>query len=412
MFRGSPSFQLAFVLLILFTAYVLQVRNRPYMSTAERGQCLDFHREKARQNDPFHRAMAPIMENAIREQKRRIAKQARRDKNNRLNKLMNQTKVTQRILKTTGGKEYFWNYNTIEATLLACAVFVCLAGIMFESSQFDDRPDLIWMQDMIAVLVAIVLIFSFVYYLAVLTSEVLGKTPKCVLKCCASEKKNEFKDKDEDIDRRGSIQMANINVLTVNDNKRAVQAEAEAADLRAQLEKQAWELNKFSKTTVKDQKNFLNPLVSKKGRGRGRMQKNKKKKAPGQLRKTSAALTPEDDKEIAELIGAVNKTSDKTAPGDKEKIGPKFIRHTSRSGREYFSDATTREAVWASALPKNAIIMEQKPEALPAAGQSVESQPVMTSIFKRHVSASGKEYFSDLNTRETVWELPQDAIVL
>ena len=142
------------------------------------------------------------------------------------------------------------------------------------------------------------------------------------------------------------------------------------------------------------------------------MQKNKKKKAPGQLRKTSAALTPEDDKEIAELIGAVNKTSDKTAPGDKEKIGPKFIRHTSRSGREYFSDATTREAVWASALPKNAIIMEQKPEALPAAGQSVESQPVMTSIFKRHVSASGKEYFSDLNTRETVWELPQDAIVL
>ena len=58
-------------------------------------------------------------------------------------------------MKTTGGKEYFWNYNTIEATLLACAVFVCLAGIMFESSQFDDRPDLIWMQDMIAVVVAI-----------------------------------------------------------------------------------------------------------------------------------------------------------------------------------------------------------------------------------------------------------------
>ena len=198
MFRGSPSFQLAFVLMVLFAAYVLQVRNRPYMSTAERAQCLDFHREKARQGDPFHRTMAPIMENAIREQKRRIAKQARRDKNHRLNKLMNQTKVTQRILKTTGGKEYFWNYNTIEATLLACAVFVCLAGIMFESSQFDDRPDLIWMQDMIAVVVAIVLIFSFVYYLAVFSSEVLGKTPKCVLRCCASEKKNEFNDKDDE----------------------------------------------------------------------------------------------------------------------------------------------------------------------------------------------------------------------
>jgi hypothetical protein len=371
MFRGSPSFQLAFVLMVLFAAYVLQVRNRPYMSTAERAQCLDFHREKARQGDPFHRTMAPIMENAIREQKRRIAKQARRDKNHRLNKLMNQTKVTQRILKTTGGKEYFWNYNTIEATLLACAVFVCLAGIMFESSQFDDRPDLIWMQDMIAVVVAIVLIFSFVYYLAVFSSEVLGKTPKCVLRCCASEKKNEFNDKEDEAVRRGSIQMANINVLSVTgrDSERAAQAEAEAAQLRAQLEIQGLAMNKLAKS-AKDQKHFVNPLMSKKGRGR--VQKKKKKKAPGQLRKTSAALVPADEIEIAGLVAKAQKTED-VAPLGKGKVSAPSLT-----------------------------------------SMDLGTPPIASKkrSFKRHVSGSGREYFADINTNETVWELPEGAVVL
>ena len=122
MFRGSPSFQLAFVLMVLFSAYVLQVRNRPYMSTAERSECLDAHREKARKGDHFHRAMAPIMENAIREQKRRIAKQRLKDKNHRLNRLLNQTAITQQIIKTTGGKEYFWNYNTLRQRAVLCCV--------------------------------------------------------------------------------------------------------------------------------------------------------------------------------------------------------------------------------------------------------------------------------------------------
>jgi hypothetical protein len=38
---------------------------------------------------------------------------------------------------------YFFDYNTVEATLLACAVLICLIGVMFESGRFnEDRQDL------------------------------------------------------------------------------------------------------------------------------------------------------------------------------------------------------------------------------------------------------------------------------
>ena len=40
MFRGNGNFQMAVILLVLFTSFVLQVLNRPYMSTGERYKVL------------------------------------------------------------------------------------------------------------------------------------------------------------------------------------------------------------------------------------------------------------------------------------------------------------------------------------------------------------------------------------
>jgi len=33
---------------------------------------------------------------------------------------------------------YFFNYNTVETTLLGCGVLVNLCGVMFSSSRFDE----------------------------------------------------------------------------------------------------------------------------------------------------------------------------------------------------------------------------------------------------------------------------------
>ena len=53
-FRANPGFQLAFVLLILFIAYVMQVKHKPYMSTVARDHALADHAEKVEMGDKDH----------------------------------------------------------------------------------------------------------------------------------------------------------------------------------------------------------------------------------------------------------------------------------------------------------------------------------------------------------------------
>lgn len=65
---------------------------------------------------------------------------------------------------------FFWNYNTVEAVLLACAVLVTLAGIMFESGRFDSEY-YSTQRDFITVCVMFVVFFSLVYFFTVLLSE-------------------------------------------------------------------------------------------------------------------------------------------------------------------------------------------------------------------------------------------------
>ena len=45
-FRSNPGFQLAFVLLVLFLSYILQVQNQPFMSTVQRNETIRIHKHK------------------------------------------------------------------------------------------------------------------------------------------------------------------------------------------------------------------------------------------------------------------------------------------------------------------------------------------------------------------------------
>ena len=91
-------------------------------------------------------------------------------------------------------REYFFDYNTVEQVLLACAIFVCLAGVMFESDRFDDAENgslvtqnrYAWQRDMITFATGFVIIFSLVYYFFVFTSEVFGFTPTFIKKMFAA----------------------------------------------------------------------------------------------------------------------------------------------------------------------------------------------------------------------------------
>merc|ERR1711964_319500 len=60
----------------------------------------------------------------------------------------------------------------------------CLAGVMFESGQFE-RPDLAYQKEIITWLTGLVLLFSFLYYLTVFIAEIGGSN---YCQCFATKK--------------------------------------------------------------------------------------------------------------------------------------------------------------------------------------------------------------------------------
>jgi len=152
MFRRTPVFLLAFSLVILFCCYALQVRHQPYMSMSER------------------KKVVAVWE----------LEQAGKDKM-KFKETSAQKKRTRKVFKLGDGSStdhlkhnravlYFWNYNAVEATLLFCACMVMLAGLMFQSKQVKEDP---YWELGLASLTLVIIIFSIIYFFAVLLTEVL-----------------------------------------------------------------------------------------------------------------------------------------------------------------------------------------------------------------------------------------------
>merc|ERR1712072_449081 len=79
------------------------------------------------------------------------------------------SKIGQKIDKVVSGKNkhnYFFNFNSVEQTLLICAIVVCMAGVIFDTSLFANPRNAQdnMTKDVVGVFVAVVLGFSIVYY--------------------------------------------------------------------------------------------------------------------------------------------------------------------------------------------------------------------------------------------------------
>jgi hypothetical protein len=217
MFRGNPGFQLAIILLVLFACYVLQVKHHPYMSSMERDHVVHQFKVKAEEGkSEWHRVI-----------NRRITAQAK--KRERINTKIEKSKFRSRAksqssksgndnfdVKSLVHETHFWDYNTVEALLLACAVLVCLAGIMFESDRFENRSDIIWQRDIITVGVFMVIIFSVVYYGLVFFSEV-GRCNPTFLKVFMTSR-NRFHHKKLKEDNDGDVEMGSVPTHTMQAN--------------------------------------------------------------------------------------------------------------------------------------------------------------------------------------------------
>jgi len=158
MFVKNPAFQLSCALLVLFVAYALQVKNQPFMSMSERAEVLEDHKRRAANGDPVHlRLLSTLGANKGREKKK-----------GRRFSWGGSGMVT---IDATAASKYIFSYNTVEATLLFCAVLVCLAGVMFESNRFDSEY-FATQKLIIVICVMIVIGFSIIYFCSVLFSEI------------------------------------------------------------------------------------------------------------------------------------------------------------------------------------------------------------------------------------------------
>jgi hypothetical protein len=70
-------------------------------------------------------------------------------------------------------KNFFWDFNTVELYLLGCAIFVCIAGVMFESESYSSNSGMKQSFLLLTFLVMMVIISSLLYFAVVFMSEVL-----------------------------------------------------------------------------------------------------------------------------------------------------------------------------------------------------------------------------------------------
>jgi len=276
MFRANPGFQLASILLVLFACYVVQVQNQPYMSTAQRQMVLAEHRAKALAGDELHEMVEARIKTVLEgDQKTRVGRGRNVGGKSSFSDLTKQHKDQKKKRKKDAKmREYFFDYNTVEQVLLACAIFVCVAGVMFESDRFANditgRYD--WQRKIIVYGVMTVVIFSLVYYLCVFSSEVGAFTPETLKKCFAS------KDKMASELIEDAVDIHNVEMTAVNPMQLKGLQEDEIAALKHENEiatKKAEEMNDMN---LRLMEKMRVDLASNRGRGGGLSVKSRKKK--------------------------------------------------------------------------------------------------------------------------------------
>lgn len=306
-FRTNPGFMLAGVLLILFICYMVQVKHQPYMSTSQRALVLAEHKIKAAGGDQLHQGIAMSIQKALlgegnsRDyQKARLAKLQFTNSSlthtdtrditrfKRKSKLTVKEKAQYNSAKLKNkarrkdakakARAFFFDYNTVEQVLLACAILVCLAGVMFESDRFQatDASGKLrygWMRDMVTFCIVAVVIGSLFYLVLVTLSEVIGYTPKCLQKIFADKKNHALLSAAETIQDNEDNQ---IEMQFVNPAASAAQV-ADHAQLKELQEKLSEQEKVNAELTEARRKNKLNNTR------RGGKKKNTIKK--GKMRK-------------------------------------------------------------------------------------------------------------------------------
>ena len=146
LFRANVAFLLSCVLMVLFASYVVQIRNKPYMSMVEREAVKLAHRLKAEHADDIMNNYAHQLDvkvpadarlhfelaKSIKQLKHRLTEQnSKRMSRNVVKNLDVAYEVTsenQKKKKEERMKDYYFDYNTVEQVLIMCSIILSLVA--------------------------------------------------------------------------------------------------------------------------------------------------------------------------------------------------------------------------------------------------------------------------------------------
>ena len=194
--RNNASFQLAIMMLVLFTCYILHMKNRPYMSTVERLHVIEEHKAAVNDGVLTQVTIAAHIKQATDDRTTRMERKHKRGGRGG-SSLNSAIQFAQRDGRDEKPESYFFNYNTMEAILLSCAILVCLCGVMFVSGELQRKGNEV-PQVVATVFLTVVVMGSMVYIGVVFCSELGVKVPPLLLRLFADaktalQKQNELK---------------------------------------------------------------------------------------------------------------------------------------------------------------------------------------------------------------------------
>jgi len=181
----TPSLQMASALLVVFFAYTMQVIYNPFMSPAKFPEVINEHERLAKEGDELH--------DGLRRDLRASMQMWRKSGHSNT---MTAGAPKELTLQRAGEMlvQGAFDYNTLEATLLACALLVMLSGVMFEALADEDNRET--EREGLAVLVVVIIGGSIVYFAFVVCAEIYNIVSVRNAKEAALEgKKDAFKKK-------------------------------------------------------------------------------------------------------------------------------------------------------------------------------------------------------------------------
>ncbi|KAH8053278.1 calcium ion binding protein [Aureococcus anophagefferens] len=196
LFHSSASFQLAMLLMVLFTSCVFQMKYLPYLSSSNHDEIFTKYADRIKILHDEELSSAAAKDKAIRMARGKAVGK------------LTFASMTTRELRDSAAKKLFFEYNTVEGVLLVCSVLVCLVGVMLDSDYVADGRHA-YTRKCLTYVTIFVISFSGLYFGAVLWQEIVTHIfPSLSCSCFSVFADGETREKDDDEIFDDGIEMA------------------------------------------------------------------------------------------------------------------------------------------------------------------------------------------------------------